>query len=209
VITLDAARFHNLWTRLTGSTDGADHAFRRLRRAHRQLWRSYHDTSHVVAVLAELDTVRDLLEDPDAAEIAVWFHDAVYVPWRPHNEEKSAELARRFLEPTGIDPKRLDCIVRHILATRHQVEPSDPDSRFVVDADLAILGASQERYDEYERQVRREYIWVPRSEFQTGRIAILRQFLDRPMIYSTAAFRGRLETAAWRNLSRALSRLSA
>lgn len=207
--TLNPARFRPLWTRLTGSADGADRAFRRLRRVHRQFWRSYHDSSHVVAVLTELDRVRDRLDDADAAEMAVWFHDAVYVPWRSLNEERSAEMAREFLGGTGIERHRLDRIETHILATWHQEEPKDPDSQLVVDADLAILGSPEERYDEYERQVRREYIWVPRARFRAGRAAILRQFLDRPFIYCTPPFRERLESAARHNLSRALSRSSA
>lgn len=206
--TLDSKRFRTLWARLTGSSDSVDRAFRRLRRAHRQIWRSYHDSAHVVAVLAELDTARDFLEDADAAEMAVWFHDAVYVPWRGDNEERSATLARRFLADTGIDPARLDRIEAHILATLHQAEPDDPDSRLVVDADLGILGAPEARYDEYERQVRQEYIWVPRSKYRTARSGILQGFLDRDFIYSADVFRTRYEDAARVNLARAISRLA-
>lgn len=205
--SLDPHRFRDLWTRLTGSAEASERAFRRLRRAHRQIWRSYHDTSHVVAVLAQLDRVRDQLEDSEVAEMAAWFHDAVYVPWRGCNEERSAELARALLGDTAIDRARLDRIETHILATRHQERPDDPDSRLVVDADLAILGAPASRFEEYERQIRREYVWVPSSRYREARCRILRSFLDRRSIYGTKFFEREFEVAARANLTRALARL--
>ena len=48
-----------------------------------------------------------------------------------------------------------------ILATKHAAVPTDADARLVVDIDLSILGSAEERFDRYERDVRREYRWVP------------------------------------------------
>jgi hypothetical protein len=49
----------------------------------------------------------------------------------------------------------------HIMATRYVALPADNDSRLVVDIDLAILGATPSRHEEFERDVRQEYRWVP------------------------------------------------
>ena len=38
--------------------------------------------------------------------------------------------------------------------------PATHDAQLLVDIDLAILGASKSRYDQYEKQVRFEYQWV-------------------------------------------------
>ena len=44
-------------------------------------------------------------------------------------------------------------------------------------------------FDEYERQVREEYAWVPDPVFRQVRKGILEEFVARPAIFSTAAMR--------------------
>ena len=43
------------------------------------------------------------------------------------------------------------------MVTRHDAVPRSADEKALVDVDLWILGAPQERFDEYEAQVRQEY----------------------------------------------------
>jgi predicted metal-dependent HD superfamily phosphohydrolase len=88
------------------------------------------------------------------------------------------------------------------MATRHDAVPVDADAQLLVDIDLSILGAERERFDEYERQIRAEYAFVPALIFNAKRRQILRSFLDRPRIYSTPAF-SVLEATARANLARA------
>ena len=66
--------------------------------------------------------------------------------------------------------------------------------------DLAILGADEKRFVEYEQQIRKEYSFVPDTIFQTKRTEILQGFLNRPRIYGTAYFFDRLESRARCNL---------
>jgi len=77
----------------------------------------------------------------------------------------------------------------------------------LVDVDLSILGATQSRFDEYERQVREEYGWVPEPIYRRKRREILESFLGRPAIYNTARFIGRYEQQGRANLARSLARL--
>ena len=93
------------------------------------------------------------------------------------------------------------------MATKHSESPTDPDVQLLVDIDLSILGQSEEKFDEYELQVRKEYEWVSEGAFVTGRSAILKSFLNRPTIYSTQFFRNKYEAQARRNIDRSLSRL--
>jgi predicted metal-dependent HD superfamily phosphohydrolase len=98
----------------------------------------------------------------------------------------------------------VDRIRSHIMATRHDALPADADSKVVVDVDLSILGAEPSRYEEFERDVRKEYRWVPRFIYGPKRAAILQSFLDRPRIYQCEPMFERLEAKARTNVSRAV-----
>jgi predicted metal-dependent HD superfamily phosphohydrolase len=63
------------------------------------------------------------------------------------------------------------------------------------------------KFDEYERQIRSEYSWVPEDAFAKGRSAILSSILARARIYSTEFFYGKYEKSARENLARSISQL--
>jgi predicted metal-dependent HD superfamily phosphohydrolase len=73
--------------------------------------------------------------------------------------------------------------------------------------DLAILGAGEERFDEYETQVRREYGWVPETMYRSERRKILTGFASRARVYGTEFFLEHYEAQARANIARALARL--
>ncbi|TGP29351.1 hypothetical protein EN871_34915, partial [bacterium M00.F.Ca.ET.228.01.1.1] len=59
--------------------------------------RHYHSLAHIQAMLALASEYRHLLDDPQAVEAAIWFHDAIYDSRAKDNEAKSAELAEKKL----------------------------------------------------------------------------------------------------------------
>ena len=127
----------------------------------------------------------------------------VYDPRRDDNEERSAAEAERVLRECGAPPSPVPALVR---ATAHRTEPFATDERILTDVDLAILGRPAEQFDEYERRIRLEYEHVPDRAFAAGRARVLRHFLRRTHVYSTAEFRDRYEASARENLRRALAR---
>lgn len=168
-------------------------------------WRAYHDLGHVLDVLSVLDDVA--LTDPLAVTLAVWFHDAVYDPRANDNEERSAALAaERSANLLGGDwVRRVETL---ILATKRHEPTGDPDTAALLDADLAILGASPARYDAYAAAIRREYAWVPDDAYREGRSRVLHGFLGRDRVYRTPRLFARFEAAARRNLRRELGFLA-
>jgi predicted metal-dependent HD superfamily phosphohydrolase len=168
--------------------------------------RHYHTDEHIARTLAVLDGVRDRLRRPAEAELAVWLHDVIYDPRAKDNEERSADLAEELLVAGGAAGAVL-AVRALILATRHVEPPEEHDARYVVDADLSILGAGPAEFDRYEAQVRREYAFVPDAEWRERRPGVLRRFLDRERIYETPEFAA-LEATARTNLTRSLLRLA-
>src|SRR5579883_1921950 len=49
-----------------------------------------------------LDRLSNIVEDPAALYLAVWFHDAVYDSRAKDNEKRSGELAVDLLGPIGV-----------------------------------------------------------------------------------------------------------
>ena len=170
--------------------------------------RAYHTLEHISSCLKEFDSVKGMFVHPDEAEIALWFHDAVYDTRRSDNEERSAELAYGAAIQNGLPWQSADRISGLILATKHDRNATYNDSKFVVDIDLSILGMPERIFDSYESAIRREYSWVAIDAFRKARLAILRSFLSETGgIYSTEVFRERYEQQAVANLSRSISRL--
>ncbi len=170
--------------------------------------RHYHNLSHVSWCLEELAEARSHADHPLEAELAIWFHDAVYDPKRSDNEETSARYAQDTLGKL-IEKEPLEMVHSLILATRHAEPPKNNDEKLVADIDLAILGTPIEEYKEYENGVRREYGWVPEDRFKAGRAEVLARFLARKHIYYTDHFREKYEVNARANLSRSISTLRA
>jgi len=169
--------------------------------------RRYHTLQHLRECLALFAAHRELAERPGEVAVALWFHDAVYDTARHDNEAVSADWAERVLRDAGAAREVAERVVALVLATRHGQGPATPDERLLVDIDLAILGAAPARFDEYERQIRDEYGFVPEDVFRDRRAAILRGFLERPAIFATAALAARFEAAARVNLAGAIARL--
>jgi predicted metal-dependent HD superfamily phosphohydrolase len=182
--------------------------FERLQAAYAEKHRHYHTSEHINHCLVEVDRARTLAREPDEVELALWFHDAIYVTRSNENEAKSAEWAVEFLESNGVDSKRVERVRDLIMATTHDANPRDADAMLLVDIDLSILGADPQTYLRFEKNVRKEYSWVPAILFRRTRAGILQSFLDRPSVYATPSFCDRLEVAARANLRSAIAELT-
>ncbi|WP_329300363.1 hypothetical protein OG410_19500 [Streptomyces sp. NBC_00659] len=151
--------------------------------------RRYHTTDHLLAVLGHIDVLEahgERAGDPDAVRLAAWFHDAVYLPDRSENEERSARLAERALAELGVDPDRTAEVARLVrLTVSHDPADHDTDGAVLCDADLAILASPPAAYAAYTAAVREEYAFVPDDAFRVGRAAVLRQLLDLPRLFRT------------------------
>jgi len=178
---------------------------------YREPHRRYHTLEHVADCLAQLSEAEGLSADErHVLELAIRWHDAIYDPTRTDNEERSADLARRDLAALGEPDPVIDEVARLILLTKgHTVGPGDRLGAILVSIDLSILGREPAAYDRYAAQVREEYAFVPDDAFRAGRAAVLRKFLDAPVIYADPAFVDRYEAPARENLARELRSLGA
>lgn len=170
-------------------------------------YRHYHTLQHLDECLTKFAELKHLVTHPGEIELGLWFHDAIYDPLRNDNEELSADWAKSSVLSVGIDSIVADRIYALVKATQHRTKPQDSDTQIMLDADLSILGASPERFQEYEIQIRQEYSFVPETIFRTKRAEILEHFISQSTIFNTPIFIERYEHIARLNLKHALENL--
>jgi predicted metal-dependent HD superfamily phosphohydrolase len=199
-------RWLEFWRRL-GCKAEAETYFANLRKHYAEAHRAYHNLAHVMDCLEQFDEVREQAHDANAVEMAIWYHDVIYDPRAKDNEERSAAMALAVMGELGLPASFKETVTLLILATKKHDVTLTPDAAVLVDVDLSILGREPGRFDEYERQIRQEYDWVPAEAFAAGRAAVLDGFLARPNIYTTESFRGRYERQARENMRRSIQTL--
>jgi predicted metal-dependent HD superfamily phosphohydrolase len=180
--------------------------FRELIARYNEPHRKYHTLQHLEECFQKLGELRGDAEHPAEVELALWFHDAIYDVKRHDNEAKSADWANSTVLAAG-QPAVGDRIHSLVMATRHKAVPNGIDQQVLVDVDLSILGAGPERFDEYERQVREEYSWVPGIVFRPTRRSILKELLERPTLFNTPKVLAAYEARARENLERSIRKL--
>lgn len=168
-------------------------------------WRHYHGVSHLKALLRGIDGLDLPPADRALLELAAWFHDAVLIPLRTDNEERSAVWARDALRAAG-RPDAGARLYALIAATRHHQADGDALCAVFLDLDLGVLGASPAAYAAYVDGVRREFARLPARSWRQGRRRVLEHLLAGG-IYQTPTFQAEREEAARRNLAAELARL--
>ena len=180
-----------------------DELFAEIKEHYSAQGRYYHNLAHLHHLLSLLDEFRLMLAEPDTLAFAIWYHDLIYDPIRPHNEARSADVAAQRLHQLKMPPDKIQRVKSLILAThRHLLAPTidDYDGRFFLDSDLSVLGASRETYIAYMQAIRQEYIMVPLAVYRNGREQVLQRLLDREHIFLTTELRERLEEQALSNI---------
>ena len=199
-------RWVHIWRQVTAKGDPF-RTYQELVSLYSQPHRHYHNLRHIAECLAEFDSAAHLAQESVAVELAIWFHDAMYDTHAPDNEERSAELAQQRIAECGGDADLCRSVVALVLATKAHDPSVHPDAPLFVDIDLSILGQAEERFQEYETQIRREYEWVAERLFEVRRAEILEGFLLRRRIYTTEHFLRKYEKQARENLKVSIRRL--
>jgi predicted metal-dependent HD superfamily phosphohydrolase len=206
VTTASSERWAKLWREIGAKDDGLA-VYQEMLSVYIEPHRYYHNLNHIVECLNEFDTARELAQQPLAVELAIWFHDAIYDTHAANNEEKSAELAQKRIADAKAGGELCASVFALVMATKSHDPSLHPDAPLLVDIDLSILGKPEDRFWEYESQIRREYDWVPGNVFAMKRAEILEHFLARERIYSTKQFFVRYEQQARANLQASVEQL--
>ncbi|HEX2605575.1 MAG TPA: N-methyl-D-aspartate receptor NMDAR2C subunit [Oxalicibacterium sp.] len=203
------AKWQALVNSVHANPDTSDAVWDELIRHYSEPHRAYHNLSHIMFLLRQVDTHRPLINRPETVEFAIWFHDVIYDTHLKDNERRSTEWARRAMVAMMIDERHIPPVMACVAATeKHEIgENKVADLPLFLDMDLAILGAREPVYREYSEVIRAEYSWVPIEEYRLKRGQFLQRLLDRPALYFTPAMATSLEYQARQNLQSELREL--
>ncbi len=193
-----------------------------INRAYGEPHRVYHNAAHIMDMLDLFD--EDWFQDAselkflhnqyvrDTLEAAIWWHDAVYqlAVQKPGigNEAASAAWAFTELMQGGTGMQIPYTVHDLVLATDHVHPATATWAPWIIDLDLAILGADEYHFPLYEAHIAAEYSHVPYLDYLGGRAYFLRIFLEsRDYIYHTAPFRDRYEERAQDNVKGLIAQL--
>lgn len=165
--------------------------------------RFYHTLEHIHDMLGTVASLQGHVRNLGALKLTVWMHDVIYESKASDNEERSADYAVDICERLAIADGPY--VASLILKTKTHDAGDDVDAQVLLDADLAVLGASAAVYQAYADNIRREYAWVPEADYRTGRRQVLERFLARPAIYHLLSH---LEEAARVNIAAEIARLA-
>jgi predicted metal-dependent HD superfamily phosphohydrolase len=198
-----AALWHSL------GSDRVDWAtYTKLMEVYAEPHRAYHNLQHLAECLEIRHRLGVKSQTPHEVDLALWFHDAIYDPSARDSEGRSAQWLDDVACAVGLDADVRTRLHALVMVTCHDAAPRSAAESTLVDADLAILGASPSRFDDYCRQIREEYRHVPSLLYRIRRRQILQGFSNRSRIYTTEAFHLSLEEQARDNLRRAIDDLS-
>ena len=169
--------------------------------------RHYHNLQHLQNLLPLLQQVKEDIEDWDTILFSFYYHDVIYNALKRTNEEKSAEFATIKMQLIGVPKPIIEKSVQQILATKDHLVSDDNDTNFFTDADLSILGQDWSVYENYYKQVRKEYSLFPDLIYIPGRKKVLQHFLQMERIFKTEFFFNKFEPQAKENLQRELNQL--
>ena len=206
---MDANRFVALWQRAGSRRSVADirRLFHEVQAHYDESHRQYHTPNHIRHCLRELDQIPRPLQDADAIELAIWFHDVIYDIGQPDNEAQSVVLFEQVSD--GDLTKNIrDQVSRLIMATCHGDVLKNLDEQYTADIDLSSFGLPWEAFLDDSIRVRGELTHQTDAEFLAGHRKFVSFLLNRPRIYFTDHFHDRYEARARANIQRRLEQLT-
>lgn len=160
--------FRNLFLRYNQDDSLQQHLWLEIETYYSSKKRHYHTLSHLENLFLELLPIQEKMTDWETVQFSIFYHDIIYNASRHDNEEKSAILATERLRQMGVSENQILRCNHEILMTKSH-DFSDSDTNYFTDADLSVLGKSWEIYEEYFKQIRKEYRIYPDFMYNRGR----------------------------------------
>lgn len=118
----------------------------------------YHNYNHTVDVVESVIEIAEgselSKEETEMVVLAAWFHDTGFIEVYDGHEEKSQEIAAKFLRENLYPEEKIEMVLGCIAATKYPQQPTNMLEYVICDADLS--GIASKKYYEKAAFLRRE-----------------------------------------------------
>ena len=163
--------------------------------------RYYHNLEHIYSMCDYWEMYKHKFEYPNYVFYAIIYHDIIYKT-RPGYMSSSEQMSAMYFFYEVFDKKWFNLnsgfgsyIMLLIESTEHVNRsktrmPSMKNSevKLLLDIDLSIIGSSEEEYNTYCKNIRKEYNFYPNFLYNKGRLDVLQELLKREKIFLTKEF---------------------
>ena len=190
----------NIWANLLSNNALKSKLWNEIETAYSSGVRYYHNLTHIQFMIDLAYKYQKKIDDFDTLLFSIFYHDIIYKATSKHNEEKSAQLAKKRLLELNFPKDKIQKCREQILATKHHESNGNNDINYLLDFDLAILGEDEETYRKYCDQIRKEYAIYPDWLYNPGRKKVIKHFLSMERIFKNDTFNQHRERQARLNL---------
>ncbi len=179
---------------------------------------AYHNFNHIKECIKEFIRIKKYLHKPDLVELAIYYHDSIYVAGAKDNEFKSAQFFRNITKSSTLTPKELEYIYILIQSTnwtnkgyinrvinnmtKSEQQEIVGDYYFLRDIDFSIFATPNfNRFLEYDKSIEEEYKNISKRDFIIGRNGFLKE-LNSKLIFMSNHFN---ENLAHENINKLLT----
>jgi len=134
--------------------------------------RHYHNWQHIEECIREFVRVKQFAQNPDAVEMAIYFHDVIYNTKNADSEDNSAIFFENLAQGASFDFRHeVYGLIKGTkwLGNEYPIQWT-PDLKLLHDIDFGIFASTTERFKEYDDQIRKEYSYVPDEIFKQHRV---------------------------------------
>lgn len=173
--------------------------------------RKYHTWAHITTVLTLAQQFKQSIQDPISFEAAIWFHDAIYVPYRHDNEKNSAYLADCVLRTSRLQDEQIRNCIEIIISTEYTQmrKPDRGDSALFHDLDFAIFAFPLEQVLAYDNNIHDEFLCatqITETEFFVQRKLFLTNLLHKQELFKAVESKKTWEQQARENITYLLAK---
>lgn len=149
---------------------------------------AYHNIAHIEQMLGGLAAFAPTLSERDARVLryAIWLHDSFYDAAAKDNERRSADIGLALLQWPEDELRDFETCV---MATKGHAT-ADRLAQILVDLDLSVLAGERTAYRCYALAIRDEYRAYPDAAYRAGRVRVLEQLCEVPLLRVLSAARG-------------------
>jgi len=148
-----------------------------------------------------------------AQQLAIWFHDAIYVPLRKDCELRSSlfmkALVGEAMSPGEVDVDVLPEAQCIILSTRYHMVNVGllENAKLVMDLDLSHFAREEDVFLYADKLIKEEFLpFVGEEEYEKGRREFFQKLMSRKNIFRTDLFIENFEAKARENIEKLINK---